>query len=293
VLRAPRSFPYLLLMPAFLVMVAVVFYPLIYNFYLSFRNMSLYRYADNQFVGLQQFQQVLSDPVFYEVLVKTFLWTGMNLIFHVFFGVLLALLLSGPVKGRTLFRTLLILPWAMPQFIAALTWRGMFNYEYGAINLVLQQIFHLPAQPWLSDPILAFLAPVIVNIWLGFPFIMVVALAGLAAIPYELYEAADLDGANWWHKFRSVTWPSLLPVLSPAILLGTIWTFNNVVVMWLVSQGGQPADRTHILVTYIYKVAFTYYRYSYGAAFSVVVFLILLVLVFFLIRRLRAAEATA
>jgi arabinogalactan oligomer/maltooligosaccharide transport system permease protein len=278
-------------MPAFLVMMSIVFYPLIYNFYLSFRNMSLYRYADNQFVGLQQFQQVLSDPVFYEVLVKTFLWTGMNLIFHVFFGVLLALLLSGPVKGRTLFRILLILPWAMPQFIAALTWRGMFNYEYGAINLVLQQIFHLPAQPWLSDPILSFLAPVIVNIWLGFPFIMVVALAGLAAIPYELYEAADLDGANWWHKFRNVTWPSLLPVLSPAILLGTIWTFNNVVVMWLVSQGGQPADRTHILVTYIYKVAFTYYRYSYGAAFSVVVFLILLVLVFFLIRRLRTAEA--
>lgn len=292
-LRAPRSFPYLLLMPAFLVMAAIVFYPLIYNFYLSFRNMSLYRYADNQFVGLQQFQQVLSDPIFYEVLVKTFLWTGMNLIFHVFFGVLLALLLSGPVKGRTIFRTLLILPWAMPQFIAALTWRGMFNYEYGAINLVLQQIFHLPAQPWLSDPILSFLAPVIVNIWLGFPFIMVVALAGLAAIPHELYEAADLDGANWWHKFRNVTWPSLLPVLSPAILLGTIWTFNNVVVMWLVSQGGQPADRTHILVTYIYKVAFTYYRYSYGAAFSVVVFLILLILVFFLIRRLRATEATA
>jgi arabinogalactan oligomer/maltooligosaccharide transport system permease protein len=292
-LRAPRGFPYLLLLPATLVMGGVVFYPLLYNFYLAFRNMSLYHFTDHRFVGLEQFALLFREPVFYEMLGKSVLWTVLNVSFHVAIGVFLALLLHGPVRGRALFRTLLILPWAMPQYISALTWRGMFNHEYGAVNLILQQWLHLPAVPWLSNPVWAFLAPVIVNIWLGFPFMMVVTLGGLAAIPHELYEAASLDGASAWQKFRNVTWPQILPVLTPAVLLGTIWTFNNLNVIWLVSNGGQPADRTHIMVTYLYKIAFTYYRYSYAAAFSVVVFLLLLGFVVVSLRRLAPAGARA
>jgi len=195
------------------------------------------------------------------------------------------------VRGKPLFRTLLILPWAIPQYIVALTWRGMFNYEYGSVNLILRKILHLPAVPWLSDPFWAFVAPILVNIWLGFPFIMVVTLGGLSAIPVHLYEAADLDGATWWQKFRNVTWPQLTPVLSPALILGTVWTFNNLNVIWLVSQGGQPGDRTHILVTYIYKVAFSYSRYSFAAAFSVIVLLLLLVFLLFAMKRIAPAEA--
>jgi len=202
----------------------------------------------------------------------------------------LAVLLAGPVRGRAFYRTLLILPWAMPQYISALTWRGMFNYEYGAVNLILQRL-HLPAVPWLSDPTWAFVAPVIVNVWLGFPFMMVVKVGALTAIPHDLYEAAELDGASAWHKFRHVTWPQILPVLTPAVLLGTIWTFNSMVVIWLVSQQGRPADQTHIMVTWIYKVAFAYYRYSYAAAFSVVVFLILLGFVVFTLRRATPLES--
>ena len=217
----------------------------------------------------------------------------MNIVGHVGIGVLLAVLLNGPVKGKTFFRTLLILPWAMPQYISALTWRGMFNYEYGAVNLMLKQWLHLPAIPWLSDPFWAFVAPIITNLWLGFPFMMVVALGGLTSIPSELYEAADLDGASNWQKFRDITVPSLMPVLIPAILLGTIWTFNNTLVVWLVSNGGQPADSTHILVTYIYKVAFTYSRYSYAAAFSVVVFVLLLGFVVQVMRQTAAQEKSA
>jgi arabinogalactan oligomer/maltooligosaccharide transport system permease protein len=214
----------------------------------------------------------------------------LNVFFHVLIGLFLALVLAGPVRGRAIYRTLLILPWAMPQYISALTWRGMFNYEYGAVNLILQRL-HLPAVPWLSDPVWAFLAPVIVNIWLGFPFMMIVALGALTAIPHDLYEAADLDGAGPWLKFRHVTWPQILPVLTPAVLLGTVWTFNNMVVIWLVSQQGRPADQTNIMVTWIYKVAFTYYRYSYAAAFSMVVFLILLGFVVFTLRRAAPLEA--
>ena len=292
-LRAGRSFPYALLLPATLVMLAVVLFPLGYSFWLAFRNMSLYHFRTHEFVGLEQFRLILSEPVFYTLLLKSVVWTAVNVFFHVTLGVLLAILLSGPVKGRTIFRTLLILPWAMPQYISALTWRGMFNYEYGAVNLILRQWLHLPAIPWLSDPFWAFVAPILTNVWLGFPFMMVVALGGLTSIPHELYEAADLDGANGWHKFVNITLPSLLPVLVPAVLLGTIWTFNNMLIVWLVSNGGQPADSTHILVTYIYKVAFTYSRYSYAAAFSVIVFLILLGFVVYVMRRTTPREQAA
>jgi arabinogalactan oligomer/maltooligosaccharide transport system permease protein len=289
-IRAPRSFPYLLLLPAMAAMLLVVLFPLIYNFYLAFRNMSLYHFTDHSFVGLEQFREIFSQPVFYVLFGKSLLWTVLNVSLHVAIGLFLAVLLAGPVRGRAFYRTLLILPWAMPQYISALTWRGMFNYEYGAVNLILQRL-HLPAVPWLSDPVWAFIAPVIVNVWLGFPFMMVVSLGALTAIPKDLYEAAELDGASAWHKFRHVTWPQILPVLTPAVLLGTIWTFNSMVVIWLVSQQGRPADQTHIMVTWIYKVAFAYYRYSYAAAFSVVIFLILLGFVIFTLRRTTPLEA--
>lgn len=292
-LRAPRRFPYLLLAPALVVLLSVVLFPLLYNFYLAFRNMSLYRFRDHAFVGFDQFALILREPVFYELLGKSLIWTVVNVAGHVIVGVLLALMLNGPVLGRTLFRTLLILPWAMPQYISALTWRGMFNYEYGAVNLILQQWFHLPAVPWLSDPFWAFVAPILTNLWLGFPFMMVVALGGLTAIPREQYEAAELDGAGSWDKLIRITLPGLAPTLTPAILLGTVWTFNSMLVVWLVSNGGMPADRTHILVTYIYKMAFTYSRYSYAAALSVVVFLLLLGFVLYVLRRTGDGDEAA
>jgi arabinogalactan oligomer/maltooligosaccharide transport system permease protein len=290
-LRAPRSFPYALVTPALLVLLAVVLFPLLYNFWLAFRNMSLYRFRSHEFVGLTQFATILREPLFYTLLGKSLVWTVVNVVGHVTVGVALALLLNGPVVGRTLFRTLLILPWAMPQYISALTWRGMFNYEYGSLNLILQQWFHLPAVPWLSHPVWAFVAPILTNLWLGFPFMMVVALGGLTAIPREQYEAADLDGAGAWAKLTRITLPGLAPTLVPAVLLGTVWTFNSMLVVWLVSNGGMPADQTHILVTYIYKAAFTYSRYSYAAALSVVVFLLLLGFVVHVMRRTAREEA--
>jgi len=125
--------------------------------------------------------------------------------------------------------------------------------DFGAINLILHQ-FGLPAVNWLSESTTAFIASIITNIWLGFPFMMVIALGGLQSIPYELYEAADIDGASAWKKFWNVTVPLLKPVMIPAITLGIVWTFNNLNVIWLVTNGGQPADQTHILVSYVYRL---------------------------------------
>jgi arabinogalactan oligomer/maltooligosaccharide transport system permease protein len=154
----------------------------------------------------------------------------------------------------------------------------MFNQEFGAINLLLGKLGIAPIA-WFSSEFWAFVAPTITNIWLGFPFIMVVALGGLQSIPEELYEAARIDGAGPWRRFVHITLPMLKPVLLPAVVLGTIWTFNNLNVIWLVTDQGLPADKTHILVTYVYKAAFFYYRYGYAAAYSVFIFAILFVIV--------------
>ncbi len=280
---------YLYTSPALIIMSLVVLYPFVYNVVISFSNMNLSHFLDWRLKGPQNYYDVLSDHQFWYFLYKTVLWTVINLVFHVGIGVYLALLLNKDLKGKTIYRTLLILPWAVPQYITALTWRGMFNSEYGAINLLTEQFLGFQI-PWLSTEWGAFTACLITNIWLGFPFMMIIALGGLQSIPNELYEAADMDGANTWHKFRNITVPLLKPVMVPAITLGVIWTFNNFNVVWLVSNGGEPSDTTHILVSWVYKSAFTYFRMGYAAAFSMIIFAILFVFSWRFIKRTKATE---
>lgn len=285
------SFAYILAFPAMLVMLAVIFYPFVYNIVLSFSNMNL-RYLDDwSLIGFAQYVKVFSEPRFYEILFKTLVWTFTNIFFHVTIGVFLALLLNRKLPGRSVFRLLLILPWAIPQYITALTWRGMFNYEYGAINLILTKYLYISPIEWLKSPFEAFTAIIITNVWLGFPFMMVIALGALQSIPQELYEAADIDGAKWYHKLKNITIPLIKPVMIPAITLGTVWTFNQLNVVWLVSNAGEPSDKTHILVSYVYKAAFNMYDYAYAAAFSMVIFSILLIFSLIFIRRTKATES--
>ncbi len=280
---------YLFLMPALLVMGLVIFYPFIYNLVVSFSNMNLTHFHDWEIKGFSNYLLVLSESNFWYYLFKTVLWTVSNLVFHVGIGVFLALILNKDIRGKTIYRTLLILPWAVPQYITALTWRGMFNSEYGAVNLLLNQILGFQI-PWLSTEWGAFAACLVTNIWLGFPFMMIIALGGLQSIPDALYEAADIDGATPWQKFRNVTMPMLKPVMVPAITLGVIWTFNNFNVVWLVSNGGEPSETTHILVSWVYRAAFYYYRMGYAAAFSLIIFLILFIFGWRFIKRTSATE---
>ncbi len=280
--------------PAFLILFGVVFYPFLYNVVISFSNMNLSHIKDWHLIGFKQYAKVFTEttePNFYQIFVKTIIWTVVNVLFHVVFGVFLALLLNQKIRGRSVYRTLLILPWAIPQYIVALTWRGMFNYEYGSINLVITKYLHLPAVEWLKSPTEAFLACIFTNVWLGFPFMMVVALGALQSIPHELYEAADIDGASWYHKLRNITLPLIRPVMVPAITLGIVWTFNNLNIVWLVSNAGEPSDKTHILVSFVYKAAFNLYRYGYAAAMSMVIFFILLIFSVAFMRKARATEA--
>jgi len=276
--RAQRRLAFWFLAPSALVLLGVVAYPFLFNIGISLTNWNMFHFRHPSYIGFTHYQRLFQEPDFYRIFGKTIAWTAINLVFHFVLGLSAALLLNRRIRGRNLYRALLILPWAMPQYISALTWRGMFNVEYGAINLFLGKIGVAPV-PWFTSEFWAFMAPVITNIWLGFPFIMVIALGGLQSIPEELYEAARIDGAGPVRRFFSITLPMLKPVLLPALVLGTIWTFNNLNVIWLVTDQGLPADKTHILVTYVYKAAFFYYRYGYAAAFSVFIFLCLVVIV--------------
>ena len=274
-MRGEHLLPYSFVLPAMIAIFAVVLFPFLFNVAISLSNFSLRTFRAWELVGFQNYGTVLSDITVYQVFAKTLLWTFCNIFFHVTIGVALALLLDQALPAKPLFRTLLVIPWAVPQYITALTWRYMFNQEYGPVNQVLVKLLHMPAVQWLSRPWEAFSACVITNVWLGFPFMMVVALGGLQAIPGTLYEAARVDGASAWQRFRHITIPMLWPVMAPAAVLGSIWTFNNLNVVWLVTNGGEPADKSHILVSYVYKAAFNQYRYGYGAALSLLIFLAL------------------
>jgi arabinogalactan oligomer/maltooligosaccharide transport system permease protein len=289
-----RLFVFVLVAPAFVVLFGVVIYPFFYNVVISLSNMNLRHIRDWKLVGFDQYVKVFTEPSqpgFYGVFLKTVVWTAVNLFFHVVIGVFLAIVLNQKeIRGKALFRAILILPWAVPQLIVALTWRGMFNAEYGAINLMLTRWFGLAPVEWLRHPTEAFIAVIVTNVWLGFPFMMVIALGALQSIPHDLYEAADIDGAGWFHKLRNITIPLIRPVMVPAITLGTIWTFNNLNIVWLVSNAGEPSDQTHLMVSFVYKAAFNFYRYGYGAALSMIIFFVLLAFSLVFMRRTKAVE---
>lgn len=285
-LRTLRAQPlyWSMLLPALFVIFLIVIYPFFYNILISLSNFGLRTFKNWQLTGFQNYLEVLTDYKFYAVLLKTIIWTVSNVITHVLIGVTLAVIIDQLLPAKPLWRILLIIPWAVPQYITALTWRGLFNQEYGPINQFLHSWLHLSPVQWLSQPLLTFFACFVTNVWLGFPFMMVVALGGLQSIPTSLYEAAKIDGATGFQRFRMITWPLLLPVMVPAALLGFIWTFNNLSVVWLVSNSGEPADQTHILVSYVYKSAFNLYRYGYAAALSLIIFVMLMIYGFWFLR---------
>jgi arabinogalactan oligomer/maltooligosaccharide transport system permease protein len=279
VLKAKLALAYMLLAPAIVGLTALVIYPLLWELNISFTNMSLRRFRNYEYVGLLNYGRVLTEPVlqqvkFLPVFGQTVLWTAVNVIFHLLGGLGLALLLNRNMRGRGIYRTLLILPWAVPNVIACLAWRSEFHFEYGFPNLVLNSMGLDPVR-WLSDPVWNFIAMCITNIWLGIPFMMVILLGGLQSINQEYYEAAQIDGASTWQQFRNITIPLLSPVATPAIILGTIWTFNNFNVPFFINQN--ELESSDILVTALFRAAFQYNRYGFSAAFAFIIFAILLI----------------
>ena len=283
IFKSKYTLPYMLMIAAILGLTMLVIYPVSYEVRLAFTNMSLRHfrsYTLSWAQGLKNFGLIFSEPVlkqirFFPLLFRTLLWTAVNVVFHLAGGLGLAILLNRQMRGRGIYRTLLIFPWAVPQIIAVLAWKGEFHYEYGFVNVILKSIGMQPIQ-WMVSPFWNFVAACITNIWLGIPFMMVIILGGLQSVPLEFYDAAEIDGASQWQQFRNVTLPLLKPVLTPAIVLGIIWTFNNFNVPYMINAN--ELETTDILVTALFRAAFEYHRYGFSAAFAMVIFSVLFII---------------
>ncbi len=268
-------------LPAGLGMLVLVLVPFVVGIGLGFFN---HCEGHFEYVGLANFTDILSgggtsisDPLnFWFTLGVTLLWTSLNVLLHLSIGLALALLLKDPLlRGKGVYRVLLILPWAVPNYITALMWKGMFHQQFGAVNQLLG-LLGMEKVSWFSHFWTSFTANVVTNTWLGFPFMMVVTLGALQSIPKDLYEAAEVDGASRWYQLTRITLPLLKPALLPAVILGSIWTFNMFNVIYLVSSG-EPAGSTDILITEAYRWAFIRHeRYGLAAAYATLIFLILL-----------------
>jgi arabinogalactan oligomer/maltooligosaccharide transport system permease protein len=276
-----HKFSYMMLLPAFIVVLFVVIYPFFYNFRLAFSNLNMYNMrqfiqSDQlTYIGIDNFIQIITESSFWIILLRTVAWTVINVVAHVGFGIFYAIILDRDLMFKSIYRTLLVIPWAIPQYIVVLIWKGMFNFRYGAVNLLLRKI-GVPGVAWLSQASTGFSAALIVNIWLGIPFMMMIALGGLQSIDPNFYEAAEIDGASNWQQIKHITLPLLKPVMLPAVILGVVWTFNNLRVIYLLTQN-TLTNKIDILVTHVYRSAFEFYRYGYAAAFSLIIFVILLV----------------
>jgi arabinogalactan oligomer / maltooligosaccharide transport system permease protein len=252
------------------------------------------------FVGLRNFADILlsrdfglTEPEnFWFTLGVTVLWTVANVALHVTLGVALALPLREPwLRMRGVYRVLLIVPWAVPNYITALLWKGMFHRQLGAVNAILGW-FGVEPIGWFDRFSTSFAANLATNVWLGFPFMMVVTLGALQTIPREIEEAAAIDGAGPWQRFRHITLPAIRPALVPAVVLGSVWTFNMFNVIYLVS-GGEPEGETEILISQAYRWAFSRQeQYGYAAAYAVLIFGLLLLFDRLGRRWTRSAEGT-
>jgi multiple sugar transport system permease protein len=265
---------YLYLLPALLFMAALVGYPLLRALSLSFFHDKGFGNV-HEWVGLQNYIAHLSDPFFWATLFRTLVWTVSSVVLKTVLGLVGAELLHRSFAGRGVTRSLVLPPWIVPLPIGAYVWSWMFNGQHGILNGILLhlQILDKPFE-MLAYPTTAFLACLINDVWVGVPFMTLVTLAGLQAIPNELYEAAVVDGSKGWQNFWHITLPQLKDVLLIGTLLSSVWTFNSFDIIW-VQTGGGPLNATTTLVIQTYKAAFKQWTFGMSATLAVITFVIL------------------
>ena len=270
--------PYLFLLPAVLVMLAGLVYPVLDAIYLSFFDWKIgtsFERAPN--VGLANYGRMLTDPDVREslwVTIRFGLWT---ITIEMILGVALALLLEKPIRGASVFRTIFILPLMVSPVVVALIWRYLYDARIGWINYYLNAWFGLDYQVWLGDPSLAFAAIVVTDIWQWTPFIFIIVIAGLQALPAEVIEASKIDGTNWWQQIFYVKLPMIRSILLIALLMRLIDVFRALEVMYIMTGGG-PGRSTELLSLHIYNRAFSAQQLGYASAIAVLLIAIVSIL---------------
>jgi ABC-type sugar transport system permease subunit len=255
-------------------------------------------------IGIANFKRLFTEPSLREPFVSVFLWTiafaALSVLLTFALGTALAIAFDVPeMPARTLIRSLLLIPYAIPAFLSVPVWVGLLNPQFGVVSLFLGHTFGW-VPPWFADPFWSKVGILLIQLWLGFPYMFVIVTGALQALPKDVYEAADLDGAEAWSQFRFITLPLLLITVGPLLVASFAFNFNNFVVIYLYNQGGppmsgtsSPVGYTDILATYTYRIAFASGRgadLGYAAAITVVIFLILLAITFFQFRFTNVLE---
>ena len=277
-----NAFPFLL--PALVSILIVTCIPIIYTIVISFTNYNMYHLNDFTFIAFQNYLTVFSGSlkdVFFPVLGWTVCFAVLSTLGSYTMGLGLAILLNNPkMKESKVYKTILIVPWALPSTIAILAWQGLLNEQYGGINNLLHALGITANIPWMTDALWARIGIIIVNVWLGFPYMMNVCLGGLQAIPNDYYEAAKIDGASRFQCFRTITLPLVTKLSIPLVISTFAANFNNFGNIYMITQGGparvdnQFAGYTDILASTTYKMTTWSSRYELSATFSVLIFLI-------------------
>ena len=280
---------YILLIPLILILFVLLAYPIASALWITLQDKTIGMVG--RFIGLENYRELLlDDPFFWQVVRNGFIFTIGSVVLKLLVGMIMALVLNQPLVLRGLWRGLLLMPWVAPTVVTALSWRWILDLT-GVLNLMLRDLGLMKTSiPWLAQYGTAMFSLVLVNTWRGFPFFGITLLAGLQAIPQELYEAADIDGASVWQRFRYVTMPSLRTVILVVTILSTIWTFNDFSVVWLLTGGG-PGHATDVFATYTYKLGFITSRLGYGQTVSVILAPVLIGIIMILSPLMLRGEA--
>ncbi len=286
-LDSERVFGYVLVAPAVAYIVLLVGYPFAIALWFTVSN-STVAHPISDFTGLRNLQGVLDDDIFRRALLNTFVFTLSSQALQMILGTLLAFLLLRPFRGRRIARALIMLPFTIPVAIGAMAWTWMLNPTYSVINWMGVHAGLFAQGPnWLGEEYPAMFSIILVNVWRNLPFTAIVLTAGISSVPQELIEAASLDGANWWVKWRKVMTPIIAPILYIALLFSLVFTFTDMTVVWLMTRGN-PVGSTHVIASYAFQTGVIAGSLGRGATMSLFPFPVLLVGAFVILRNLKA-----
>lgn len=287
-LENERSLAILLLLPTLTLLGLFIAYPFVRGILLSVSSARVG--IPGEFVGLQNFQRLMSDPIFAAVVWNTCFYTAVTTVFKLALGLWLAMLLNRHFRFKAFTRAFILLPFIIPTVLSTFAWKWMFDPTFSVLNWLFYKLGLISsAINWLGDPDLAMLSIIIVNIWRGVPFFAISLLAGLQTISPDLNEAAAIDGAKPWQRFIHITWPLLLPVTMVVVLFSVIQTFADFQIVYVMTGGG-PANATHLFATYAYQLGVGTGILSMGAAVSLAMFPILFLIVIFQLLYIRRVE---
>jgi multiple sugar transport system permease protein len=282
---------YAYVLPAIAVMLIVIAYPIYYTIDLSFyKTPPGLQLRDKIFIGLDNYRAILTSDVFWRVTLNTVIWTLASTLVSFILGFAAALALHRDFVGRGVLRAILIIPWVISAVSASYIWKWIYHSDFGVIGAVLMQLGWASRPPNFIDSVGTVLPSlIVVNIWREFPFAMIMMTAGLQTVPDQLLRAARVDGASAWQRFWHVTFPHLRNVSTVTVLLLAVSNFNSFVIPWIMTGGG-PSNASHIWITHIYELAFGRQRWGVAAAYSVLLFIILMTLGYLYVRALSGGE---